>query len=315
MIFPWVQLRSQALIRSRFAGLKLWGATSAASRRGLRGKGWPFFCFHKQHVQWDGGVYEGKLYNIVYPYIYILYMLGNVRMKTSVIIEISYNDGFFGGLDDYTNQTHLCWRNLHLILMLVNKYRCLGSSGWALGLILKKSSTLQIPKFQVIICFFWCQASDYVYIVQAVKPCTVFVFSRDRSSKLFEPRIFFSGRFQGKIGPHQKILFLLVFKRPGCWLKSFLGCFGILFLDVFGQHRNSWQKQRKSAQTWRRRFELPLANWFLGYFRMANGNWCWIFHTVCHAYVISNIDCLTVWYTCVDLCHVYRVRVDILSIP
>lgn len=94
MIFPWVQLRSQALIRSRFAGLKLWGATSAASRRGLRGKGWPFFCFHKQHVQWDGGVYEGKLYNIVYPYIYILYMLGNVRMKTSVIIEISYNDGF-----------------------------------------------------------------------------------------------------------------------------------------------------------------------------------------------------------------------------
>ena len=132
---------------------------------------------------------------------------------------------FFGGLDEYANQTHLCWINLHLILMLVNKCRCLGSSGWVLGLILKKSSTLQFPKFQVIIWFFWCQASDYVYIVQAVKPCTVFVFSRDRSSKLFEPRIFFSGRFQGKIGPHQKILFLLVFKRPGCWLKSFLGCF------------------------------------------------------------------------------------------
>lgn len=158
---------------------------------------------------------------------------------------------FFGGLDDYTNQTHLCWRNLHLILMLVNKYRCLGSSGWALGLILKKSSTLQIPKFQVIIWFFWCQASDYVYIVQAVKPCTVFVYSRDTSSKLFEPHIFFSGRFQGKIGPNQKILFLLVFKRPGCWLKSFLdvlGSFSWMFLASTGTAGRSKESQHRPGR-------------------------------------------------------------------
>lgn len=227
-------------------------------------------------------------------------MLCNVRMKTSVIIVISFNDDSFLWWTGWLYQSNTS---------LLDKSTPHTHAG-----VIRVSSWVDSQKV-VNIWFFGCQASDYVYIVQAVKPWTVFVCSRDRSSKLFEPGIFFSGQFQGKIGPHQKILFLLVFKRPGCWLKRFLGCFGILFLDVFGQHRNSWQKQRKSAQTWRRRFELPLANGFLGYFRMANGNWCWIFHTVCHTYMISNIDCLTVWYTCVDLCRVYRLRVDILSIP
>lgn len=32
----------------------------------------PFFAsINNSHVQWDGGVYEGKLYNVVYQYICI----------------------------------------------------------------------------------------------------------------------------------------------------------------------------------------------------------------------------------------------------